>query len=279
MSILTQEVEALLYLFAAVCFILALRGLSSPKSARRGNLLGALGALVGVVTVFLAEELSNVAWILIVIAVGSIISVPASRMVQMTQMPQLVALFNGVGGGAAAVVAFLELSAADTLGFLIAVAFTIFVGSVSFSGSVITFAKLQELMTTRPVMFKGQPAVMVVLTLVSLVGAVWLVLDGSFLLGTALMAVGLIMGVLVVLPVGGADVPIVISLLNAMTGLAVAASGLVLGNTLLLVAGTLVGASGTLSDQGYGQRHGPKREQHDLRRLQGWFHRRLDRGF
>jgi NAD(P) transhydrogenase subunit beta len=143
-------------------------------------------------------------------------------------------------------VAFLELSAADTLGFLIAVAFTIFVGSVSFSGSVITFAKLQELMTTRPVMFKGQPAVMVVLTLVSLVGAVWLVLDGSFLLGTALMAVGLIMGVLVVLPVGGADVPIVISLLNAMTGLAVAASGLVLGNTLLLVAGTLVGASGTL---------------------------------
>jgi NAD(P) transhydrogenase subunit beta len=105
MSILTQEVEALLYLFAAVCFILALRGLSSPKSARRGNLLGALGALVGVVTVFLAEELSNVAWILIVIAVGSIISVPASRMVQMTQMPQLVALFNGVGGGAAAVVA------------------------------------------------------------------------------------------------------------------------------------------------------------------------------
>ena len=97
MSVLTEEVEALLYLFAAVCFILALRGLASPKSARRGNLLGALGAVVGVVTVFLAEELSNVALILIVIAVGSAISVPASRMVKMTQMPQLVALFNGVG--------------------------------------------------------------------------------------------------------------------------------------------------------------------------------------
>jgi NAD(P) transhydrogenase subunit beta len=225
---------------------LALKGLSSPKSARRGNLLGALGALVGVVTVFLAEELSNIGWILIVIGVGSALSVPASRMVKMTQMPQLVALFNGVGGGAAAIVALLELGVADTLGFLIAVAFTIFVGSVSFSGSVITFAKLQELMTTRPVMFKGQPIVMVLLSVATVTGAVWVVAEGNLLMGTILMAIGLVVGVLLVLPVGGADVPIVISLLNAMTGLAVAASGLVLDNTLLLVAGTLVGASGTI---------------------------------
>jgi len=246
MSLIGVEVEALLYLFAAVCFILALKGLSSPKSARRGNLLGALGALVGVVTVFLAEELSNIGWILIVIGVGSALSVPASRMVKMTQMPQLVALFNGVGGGAAAIVALLELGVADTLGFLIAVAFTIFVGSVSFSGSVVTFAKLQELMTTRPVMFKGQPIVMVLLSVATVTGAVWVVADGNLLMGTILMVIGLVMGVLLVLPVGGADVPIVISLLNAMTGLAVAASGLVLDNTLLLVAGTLVGASGTI---------------------------------
>jgi NAD(P) transhydrogenase subunit beta len=246
MSLIGVEVEALLYLFAAVCFILALKGLSSPKSARRGNLLGALGALVGVVTVFLAEELSNIGWILIVMGVGSALSVPASRMVKMTQMPQLVALFNGVGGGAAAIVALLELGVADTLGFLIAVAFTIFVGSVSFSGSVITFAKLQELMTTRPVMFKGQPIVMVLLSVATVTGAVWVVAEGNLLMGTILMAIGLVMGVLLVLPVGGADVPIVISLLNAMTGLAVAASGLVLDNTLLLVAGTLVGASGTI---------------------------------
>jgi NAD(P) transhydrogenase subunit beta len=201
---------------------------------------------VGVVTVFLAEELSNIGWILIVIGVGSALSVPASRMVKMTQMPQLVALFNGVGGGAAAIVALLELGVADTLGFLIAVAFTIFVGSVSFSGSVITFAKLQELMTTRPVMFKGQPIVMVLLSVATVTGAVWVVAEGNLLMGTILMAIGLVMGVLLVLPVGGADVPIVISLLNAMTGLAVAASGLVLDNTLLLVAGTLVGASGTI---------------------------------
>jgi NAD(P) transhydrogenase subunit beta len=246
MSLLSVEAEALLYLFAAVCFILALKGLSSPKSARRGNLLGALGAVVGVTTVFLAEKLSNIALILIVIAVGTILSVPASRMVKMTQMPQLVALFNGVGGGAAAVVALLELQEASTLGFLIAVAFTVFVGSVSFSGSVITFAKLQEMMTTRPVIFKGQQYVMIVLTISSLVGAVLVVLEGDFLVASLLMAAGLVMGVLVVLPVGGADVPIVISLLNAMTGLAVAASGLVLANTLLLVGGTLVGASGTI---------------------------------
>jgi len=157
-----------------------------------------------------------------------------------------VALFNGVGGGAAAVVALLELQAATTLGFLIAVAFTVFVGSVSFSGSVITFAKLQEMMTTRPVIFKGQQYVMIVLTLASLLGAVLMVLDRQFLVASLLMLAGLVMGVLVVLPVGGADVPIVISLLNAMTGVAVAASGLVLQNTLLLVGGTLVGASGTI---------------------------------
>jgi len=246
MSVLSQELEAFLYLFAAVCFILALKGLSSPKSARRGNLIGALGAVVGVTTVFLAKELSNIGLILIVIAVGTIISVPASRMVKMTQMPQLVALFNGVGGGAAAVVALLELQEATTLGFLTAVAFTVFVGSVSFSGSVITFAKLQEMMTTRPVIFKGQQYVMVVLTLASLLGAVLMVLDRQFLVASLLMLAGLVMGVLVVLPVGGADVPIVISLLNAMTGVAVAASGLVLQNTLLLVGGTLVGASGTI---------------------------------
>jgi len=111
---------------------------------------------------------------------------------------------------------------------------------------VITFAKLQELMTTRPVMFKGQPIVMVLLSVATVTGAVWVVADGNLLMGTILMVIGLVMGVLLVLPVGGADVPIVISLLNAMTGLAVAASGLVLDNTLLLVAGTLVGASGTI---------------------------------
>lgn len=246
MNLLSLEVTALAYLVAAVLFILALKGLSSPKSARRGNLLGALGAVIGLATVFLSNELNNIGWILLVIGIGAAISVPASRMVQMTQMPQLVALFNGVGGGAAAVVALLELSHADSLGYLIAVAFTVFVGSVSFSGSVITFLKLQELMTTRPVTFLGQQYVMGAVVVVALVQAYLVVADGGLNWAIALMLLGLATGVLVVLPVGGADVPIVISLLNALTGLAVAASGLVLGNTLLLVGGTLVGASGTI---------------------------------
>ncbi len=246
MNILSPEITALAYLVAAVFFILALKGLSSPKSARGGNLLGALGAVIGLAVVFLSNQLDNIGWILGVIAVGALISVPAARMVQMTQMPQLVALFNGVGGGAAAVVALLELIHADSLGYLIAVAFTVFVGSVSFSGSVITFLKLQELMTSRPVTFPGQQFVMGAVVLVALVQAYLVITDGAMNWAVALMILGLATGVLVVLPVGGADVPIVISLLNALTGLAVAASGLVLGNTLLLVGGTLVGASGTI---------------------------------
>ena len=246
MSVLSPEVTALLYLGAAVAFILALKGLSSPKTARAGNLIGAFGALVGVTTVFLSGNYNNIPIILIVIAIGTAISVPASRMVKMTSMPQLVALFNGVGGGAAGVVALLELSYADSLGFLIAVAFTVFIGSLAFSGSVVTFMKLQELMTTRPVTFPGQQFVMAGLVIVAGVAAYFIIGQESYPWAIAMMVIGLVVGVLVVLPVGGADVPIVISLLNAMTGLAVAASGLVLGNTLLLVGGTLVGASGTI---------------------------------
>ena len=246
MNVLSPEWSALLYLVAAVCFILALKGLSSPKTARRGNLVGAFGALVAVVTVFLSMELGNIPWILAVIVLGSAIAAPVSRRVQMTQMPQLVALFNGVGGGAAALVALLELQHSEDIWSALAIAFTILVGSVSFAGSCITFAKLQELMTTRPVTFPGQPAVMALVLAGAVASAVTLVLTGELWAALVLLGLGLAAGVLLVLPVGGADVPIVISLLNAFTGLTVAASGLVLGNVLLLVAGTLVGASGTI---------------------------------
>ena len=178
-----------------------------------------------------------------------------ARTVQMTQMPQMVALFNGVGGGAAALVALLELHEIVELadaGFdveeftLVATAFTILVGSVTFAGSIVTFAKLQELMTSRPVVFPGLPILFGGGLLGAVVLSVLLVAradDVGWASCSALL--GLLVGVLLVLPVGGADVPIVISLLNAFTGLTVAASGYVLANTLLLVAGTLVGASGT----------------------------------
>lgn len=246
MSVLDPVWTSLLYLAAAVCFILALRGLSSPRTARRGNLVGALGALIAVVTVFLSARLENVPWILAAIAVGSAVAAPVARRVKMTQMPQLVALFNGVGGGAAALVALLELGHAENPWVRVAIVFTLLVGAVSFAGSGITFAKLQELMTTRPVVFPGLPVVMAVVLLAAVAAGVAVVMTASLPLAVLLLVLGLAAGVLLVLPVGGADVPIVISLLNAFTGLAVAASGLVLGNVLLVVAGTLVGASGTI---------------------------------
>ncbi|UKA71081.1 NAD(P)(+) transhydrogenase (Re/Si-specific) subunit beta [Arthrobacter sp. FW306-06-A] len=246
MSLLDPVWTSVLYLIAAVCFILALRGLSSPRTARRGNLVGALGALIAVVTVFLSARLENVPWILAAIAVGSAVAAPVARRVKMTQMPQLVALFNGVGGGAAALVALLELAHAEDPWVRVAIVFTLLVGAVSFAGSGVTFAKLQELMTTRPVVFPGLPVVMGVVLLAAVAAAVAVVLTAALPLAVLLLVLGLAAGVLLVLPVGGADVPIVISLLNAFTGLAVAASGLVLGNVLLVVAGTLVGASGTI---------------------------------
>ncbi len=289
MDVLSPTWEALGYLVAAVCFILALKGLSSPGSARRGNLIGAAGAVLACVVVLLAEDLKHIGLILLAVGVGSALGVPAARRVAMTQMPQLVALFNGVGGAAAALVAGLELTGtvaiagsalrlpalavhgsgsfgfvsysnsgtaampATTATYLAAAAgaFTVLVGAVSFSGSVITFAKLQELMTTRPVVFPGGPVLMGLATAGGVGIAAGVVVDArdsivSPWLLVLLAVVALAVGVLFVLPVGGADVPIVISLLNAFTGLTVAASGYVLNNVLLLVAGTLVGASGTI---------------------------------
>jgi H+-translocating NAD(P) transhydrogenase subunit beta len=235
------------YLVAAVSFILALKALSSPRNARRGALIGSAGAALAVVLVFAEERPDNSIWIILTIAVGSLIGTLMSRRVPMTAMPQLVAIFNGVGGGAAALVALLELSQAELNAIeLSATAFTLLIGATSFSGSMVTFLKLQELMTTRPVTFPGGPIVFG-LSLAASVGLiVWTVGSASLNAGILLMVAGLIVGILLVLPVGGADVPVAISLLNAFTGLAVAATGYVLGSTLLLVAGTLVGASGTI---------------------------------
>ena len=152
-----QNGADLAYLVAAVCFILALKGLSSPRTARNGNLIGAFGAGLAVVTVLLTAHLHHVPLILGGIVVGAVIAVPTSRRVQMTAMPQLVALFNGVGGAAAAIVAFLELRHTGGGFPLVASLFTILVGSISFSGSVVTFLKLQEVMTTRPVVLPLHP--------------------------------------------------------------------------------------------------------------------------
>ena len=244
----------LVFLLCAVGFILALKGLSGPRTARVGNLVGAGAAVVACTVPFFYADLDNVVLILVAIAVGTAIGAVGAQRVQMTQMPQMVALFNGVGGGAAALVALLELehfAEVEELGgqvptaYLVATAFTVLVGSVSFSGSIVTFAKLQELMTSRPVVPPGLAFAFVGTVLAALVLAGVVVDEPVVWVGAVLAAVGLLLGVLLVLPVGGADVPIVISLLNAFTGLTVAAGGYVLQNTVLLVAGTLVGASGT----------------------------------
>ena len=241
----------LVYLACAVCFILALKGLSGPRTARTGNLIGAAAAVVACAVPFFYLDLLHVPWILGGIVIGTAGGVFGAQRVQMTQMPQMVALFNGVGGGAAALVALLELHELAAPGHdagwftLAATAFTIFVGSVSFAGSAVTFAKLQELLTSAPLVFPGLPVAFGV-SLVAGVGlSTQLVLDAAMWVGIVLCLVGLVFGLLLVLPVGGADVPIVISLLNAFTGLTVAAGGYVLDNVVLLVAGTLVGASGT----------------------------------
>ena len=257
---MSRTLYDLIGLAAGVAFILALKGLSHPKTARRGNLIGAFGATLATVVVFFfvvgpktgvahALPLNHLGWILGAMALGLAIGVPAARKVQMTQMPQLVALFNGVGGGAAALVAiveYLHLGTEATKAEVIFTVFTVIVGCVSFSGSIITFMKLQELMTTRPVIFPAGRFI-IAATLVSVIGVGgWVVAA----LGTTpllvLAGLSLLFGVLFVLPVGGADVPIVISLLNAFTGLTVAASGYVLDSVLLIIAGTLVGASGTI---------------------------------
>ena len=252
---MSRTLYDLIGLAAGVAFILALKGLSHPKTARRGNLIGAFGATLATLVVFFyaipdsSLPLNNLGWILGAIAVGLAVGVPAARKVEMTQMPQLVALFNGVGGGAAALVAiveYLHLGSQATKAEVIFTVFTVIVGCVSFSGSIITFMKLQELMTTRPVIFPAGRFI-IAATLVSVIGVGgWVVAA----LGTTpllvLAVLSLLFGVLFVLPVGGADVPIVISLLNAFTGLTVAASGYVLDSVLLIIAGTLVGASGTI---------------------------------
>jgi H+-translocating NAD(P) transhydrogenase subunit beta len=243
---------ALAYLLAAVLFILGLRQLSSPKTARNGNFTAAAGMVIalGVTVPQLHFTAAGAVIILIGVVIGAAVGTIGARQVKMTQIPQMVALFNGAGGGAAALVAVAELikfGSHPSLTEGLPSVFSIVIGSVSFAGSLIAFAKLQELMTGTPITYPGQQLVNGLLA-AAIIGFVIAVLaiasiPFSFL---SLMVLALILGVAFVLPIGGADMPVVISLLNAFTGLAVAASGFTLNNFALIVAGTLVGASGSL---------------------------------
>jgi NAD(P) transhydrogenase subunit beta len=249
---LSQNVINLMYVVAAVGLILGIKGLSHPRTARNGNLIAAAGMAIAVAFTFATPSIDSYWLILVGIAIGSVIGTVSARKVKMTAMPQMVALFNGVGGGAAALIAASEYHrSAPESGHLAgqviaAMTFSALIGSISFAGSLIAFAKLQELMTGKPVTFPGQNAVNAAviggaLAVAVLAGAteagVWMVL---------LLVLGLAFGVMLVLPIGGADMPVVIAFLNAFTGLAAAATGFELDNNALIIGGTLVGASGTL---------------------------------
>ena len=249
-----------LYIVAIICFILGLRGLSGPNTAVRGNWTAAVGMAIAFVATLLIPGVltdgSDAVLIFGGIALGTAVGVPAARNVKMTAMPQMVALFNGVGGGAVALIAWAEFRrhfpAPDgelwDLKAEIPSLFAAIIGSISFWGSNIAFGKLQEILPGRPIRLPGQQVINGLLLLVAIVSAVVLAAGNHsqaiFVLGI-LVAAGLL-GNLVVLPIGGADMPVVISLLNAFTGLSAAATGIALDNTALIVAGMLVGASGSI---------------------------------
>ena len=244
------NVIGLLYLVAIICFILALRFLSSPKNARRGNWIGGVGMLVAIGTTLALDGIGNWGLIAAGAAIGAVIGLVGARTVKMTAMPQMVALFNGVGGGAAALIAFSEFHVAGgavSNDEVVSIVLSSLIGSVSFAGSMIAFAKLQELLSGRPIVFRGQNVVNSAILLGAAALGIALIagLEAQWAL-VALIALALVFGVMFVLPIGGADMPVVISLLNAFTGLAASATGFVLDSTVLIVAGMLVGASGTL---------------------------------
>ncbi|HEY1355650.1 MAG TPA: NAD(P)(+) transhydrogenase (Re/Si-specific) subunit beta [Solirubrobacterales bacterium] len=244
-----------LYIVAFSLFIIGVKQGTHPTSAKRGNLIAAAGMAVAVITTLLLDGIGNWALIVIGLGIGATVGVVASLRVQMTQMPQMVALYNGVGGGAVALIAWSEIRHGISLGTeipldeLIPVLFAAVVGSVSFWGSNIAFAKLQDLIPTRPLAVPGQQVINAVLLIAIVVACVDIAInndDPSQGIFIAMLIAAALLGNLVVLPIGGADMPVVISLLNAFTGLSAAAAGFALDNVALIVAGTLVGSSGTI---------------------------------
>ena len=251
-----EDLIQLAYIAAAFLFILGLRQLASPRKARQGNLLAAVGMTVAIAATLLDRRVLDYTWILAAAIVGGAIGAFIARRVQMTAMPQLVALLNGLGGGAAALIAVAEYDSqvglgSTALGAVLAasIMFSAIVGSISFGGSMIAFGKLQELLPGRPITWPAQK-LLNGLGAAALLGlAAWAAVDLSNPLLWIMVLVALVLGVAAVLPIGGADMPVVIAFLNACTGLAAAATGFALGNPLLIIAGTLVGASGTLLTQ------------------------------
>ena len=253
----------LVYLIAAVCFIYGLKMLSHPKTARNGNLIASIGMLIAIViTVFVGQKLALM-WIFIAMIIGSIIGAFFAIKVEMTQMPQLVAIFNGFGGGASALVACSEFIKAQSPGpdpsliLIISVVLSVLVGTLTFTGSFIAFGKLQGLISSKPITYPGQKVVNAVLAIVVFIITIILLNQSDMsILFYSIILISALLGVLLVIPIGGADMPVVISLLNSYSGIAAAMTGFVLvssGNTsagnALIICGSLVGASGMILTQ------------------------------
>jgi len=239
------------YFVAAVLFIVGLKSMSSPKTARKGVIWAGAGMLVATLATFFYGGMDHYILMIVAILIGGVGAWYSGRKVAMTDMPQMVALYNGMGGGAAACIAGVELFSgevqAGSIGFLVLAVVGAFIGAVSFSGSLIAFAKLQGWMK-KALRISGQHLINGGLLVIALVlGALIMALASlSWALIFAFFAFSLVLGVLVTMPIGGADMPVVISLYNAMTGLAVAFEGFAIGNPAMIIAGTLVGAAGSL---------------------------------
>ena len=245
------------YLISAVSFIYGLKMLSHPRTARKGNIIASLGMLIAIVaTVILGTDL-DLTMIGIAMVIGSIIGAFFAIRVEMTQMPQLVAIFNGFGGGASALVAsaeFLNPGTTPTLFLIISITLSVLVGTLTFTGSFIAFGKLQGLVTTKPVTFPGQQILNAILAII-MISAAYMIPTYGMTSFYTIVALSALLGILLVIPIGGADMPVVISLLNSYSGIAAAMTGFVLvqsnpsaGNALI-ICGSLVGASGMILTQ------------------------------
>lgn len=239
------------YLLAAVLFIVGLMRMGAPKTARGGNVLAALGMLIAVIVTLLLKEVLNYTLILVGIAIGGIIGGVVARTVKMTAMPQMVGIYNGFGGGASLLIAGAEFFRIADLGqgFIVetsvTIVITVLIGAVTLSGSMVAFGKLQGLISTRPITYPLQNIWNLLIFLAVVAGMVFLVASpGNVTVFMVLVVVCLLLGVLLVIPIGGADMPVVISLLNSYSGVAGAAAGFVLGNMFLIISGALVGAAG-----------------------------------
>jgi len=251
-----DTVIQLTYLLSAILFVVGLKRLQSPATARKGNGLAALAMLLAIIATVLETQILDWTWILVGVALGGMIGGAAARSVEMTAMPELVGIFNAFGGGASALVAIAEFLATPGIGAGttgVTILLGTLIGSVTFSGSFIAFSKLQGLMTGNPITFPFQNAFNVLLFLATIsLGAVTLGVFGSGdpqTLFYVFCVLALILGILLVIPIGGADMPVVISLLNSYSGLAASAAGFVIGNTVLIISGALVGASGLILTQ------------------------------